>query len=228
MNERNKNDAARARERDAGRTSRRLRGLARRVVDGILQNDPVTSVLFVVGVTLLLSAQQCAISFGDLDVGTVADRDYRAPFELEVEDEEDTRLRREAAREQAPPVYRRDPSVQEDGRERLLRFFETGRSFLAEHVGAHDFLQGEGREVLRDQLALPVDSPTLDILLRVGFSAQLEADLLNAYRRVMMQKIVANPPILGKATCWKYSLTHGSWSTGSALTLRVIGAGFSV
>ncbi len=79
--------------------------------------------------TFWLLVWQQAPSIPRWTAGTVASQTVRSPFHLVVVDEEETRVQRERARQEVPPVYAWDPQVGRVLRERLTAVFQAGRSW---------------------------------------------------------------------------------------------------
>ncbi len=179
----------------------RLRRLVKAGIDWFVGNDLVTGTLFVATVTLLIYSQARPVSYGKLVPGEFAFRDYIVPFDVEVIDEENNELRRRQAGDQSPPVYNFDPSVQHDRLRKLGRFFEAGRSFLNRRPEESRTapLSPEGRELLLEELPLPVQNGTLDLFLSHRFSDDLEGALRLSYQGVLKERVAVSPPILGRA-----------------------------
>lgn len=135
------------------------------------------------------------ISFAPMiEAGAIAERDYIAPADLPVLDEEITRQRQERARQEVPPVYDFDPD-QSLG-DALEMLFAAGRRQLAARQ-AREGGEGEGEmaeltEALAQAHSLKLTSEQVELLARKEFSADLEDRLRSLAAQVSRQGVVEN------------------------------------
>lgn len=205
-----------------GRRGRRsfLRHTADRLLSGwemLLERPVPWAVLFVlVGGWVL--APEAPLFVQDVTVGSIATRDYEAPRELFILDEEATRAKQRRAREEVLPVYDFDSKVIERRQEDLERLFAEGRRFLEEEAAP-----GAGRprrapaqgadgasraplsreEAFAERLAdeppvtpLKLTPEHISVLLAEEFSPELEDRLKSLVRQVLSRGVVSNKTVL--------------------------------
>lgn len=124
-----------------------------------------------------------------VEVGAIADRDYVAPHDLLLPDEETTRARQERARESVLPVYDYDPDTGLD--ERLANFFADGRQ-LAQLAPARR--KSETVQTRLDEIVvgsgLKASAAQASLLLEQNFSADLEDRLRGVAARAARRGMV--------------------------------------
>jgi putative nucleotidyltransferase with HDIG domain len=127
-----------------------------------------------------------------LEVGAIADRDYVAPENLLVPDEETTLARQQRAREEVPPVYDLDtePGV-EPG---IATLFAAGRDMLAQggagrRSGSERWVAERARD-LAAQSGLRLSPEQAGLLFRKGLPQELEERLRGLAARVARRGVV--------------------------------------
>lgn len=113
----------------------RLRAAVDRTWRKTLELEPMWAALFLVGGTLVMAPWGFE-STPELEVGTIASRDYVAPRDLSLPDEEATEKKKERARSDVLPVYDFDPRIADAKRQALERLFEGGRGYFGFGEGA--------------------------------------------------------------------------------------------
>ncbi len=122
-----------------------------------------------------------------VEIGAIADRDYVAPADLLLPDDESTERRREKAREEVRPVWDLDPRPTTAAE--ISRLFEEGRSLLQE-TRPSGALTAEEVERLTAASHLKTTPELLHLLLRKGFSAELEERFAGLAGRVAGRGVV--------------------------------------
>lgn len=211
MNDRARAPGKRQRPRDEGRrqrpaTASRHRGpqgfarLARRTARGwnrLLE-------LPAVWVFLLLTVGAWALTPGGLlpaptiDEGQIATRDYVAPEDLLIPDEETTREKQERAREEVAPIYDYDSAAASDVEQRLARLFEQGRRLTddRESLGPEELAQElaavSGLEVTPEQaqaLSVQAFGPDLEDRVRMLSERALRRGVVEGKARLLENRI---------------------------------------
>lgn len=130
----------------------------------------------------------------DVGVGMIADRDYIAPEDLLVPDDESTQARQQRARDEVLPVYDFDPEPPTSGQ--ISTLFARGRELLEiqakEGADAPDV-----SETLLAETYLKLTPEQLAILVGQGFSPELEDRVQGVVQQVFRQGVVfAKEPLL--------------------------------
>ncbi len=134
--------------------------------------------------------------------GAIAGRDYIAPHELWVEDEESTAAKQARARAGVLPVYDFDPGVEADRDGQIAALFSRGRQLLAAAAGRRDRdealkalaaeIQADGAR--RDSLRLTAEQGAL--FAARAFSADLEDSIRGLLAQTLHRGVVADKPAL--------------------------------
>ncbi len=202
----------RSRRRGLARLSRRLGEGWRRLLE-----------LPVLWIGLLLTVGAWGLTPGGLlpvpiaREGEVATRDYVAPSDLLIPDQETTTEKQARAREEVPPVYDYDSGAASAVQDQVARLFATGHQLLQESAGASKGRRGsatrgpaagkaaetarpqgaEGEDRLADEISqleqasgLKLTRDEVSALLAQGFSQDLEERLSLLVGRVLRQGIV--------------------------------------
>ncbi len=138
-----------------------------------------------VGASLLLSAlltldllpsPGLGSSARTLQVGDISDRDYKAPTEITIVDEQATEQLRRDAVENAPVVYDFDERRLEALEARLGSAFRSAREALAEREGSEEPSDPSPQELFREALGeeVKVPDPAMAYLAEAGFSSEDE------------------------------------------------------
>jgi putative nucleotidyltransferase with HDIG domain len=139
-------------------------------------------------VTALFLTRFPSRSLSGLALGDVAPTDIVAPFDLVIEDAEETALRRTAAADAVLPVYTFDLNVFANTEESIRRLFAEGRAWSVLYPG------GGRADDLRARLVekVGVDLETADVaaLARLKFPADLEEALIGLLTKISAQGIV--------------------------------------
>lgn len=169
---------------------RRLGRRTDRIWRRLLDSAPLWILLFVL-VGLWLSTPREALFVPRVDPGSIAGRDYVAPRDLLVPDEETTLEKRQRAREEVLAVYDFDAGAVEERVRDLGRLFEAGR-----RIAAGGSAEAAVLEELADTTSLRIQAEQLRLLADRRFSADLEDRLEGALTRVLRRGVVANKPLL--------------------------------
>jgi len=140
--------------------------------------------------------------------GGVASRDYVAPRDLLIPDEETTREKQTRAREEVPPVYDFDPGAADELERRIAALFATGRQVLvsgteeakpaagrskgasaADDTGA-SLAPEEAAAVLAEGSGLRISAAEATGLRTAGFAEDLEERTRTLAGRVLRRGIV--------------------------------------
>ncbi len=155
--------------------------------------------LFVVGFLLAGSASLLPwnrVFAPSVEVGAIADRDFIAPRDLLLPDDETTLARQQKAREEVLPVYDFDPSTVIA--DRLGALFETGRALLPASAGAArprgDPATPARVESMLAGTPLKLTPGQAGLLLRTGLTPELEDRV-----RGLASQVVRRGVVLGKA-----------------------------
>jgi putative nucleotidyltransferase with HDIG domain len=153
----------------------------------VLKSPWTFAVLSVVAIALFLSYVPTR-SLGTVSAGEIAPADIVAPFDLLLQDDEATEKRREAAAAAVLPIYTLDPNVAANTEDKVRRLFALGRETLKEEGAAAK--AEELRNLILDNLAVDLDLPEIQNLIRLKFPVELEESLVNLLRRVFRNPVV--------------------------------------
>jgi putative nucleotidyltransferase with HDIG domain len=171
----------------------RVRNTLRRGADRILGADVAWSVAFVVVVMLLVGTQRCGGGYDTFSVGQPAPQDIRATYDIDVIDEALTEERVREAAAAIPDVYVHDEGRRSRLAQELKTIFEAGRRALerATEEGSEEAAAAASRE-----LADRVPDGALKVLVKAGFSRDLERELISALTQVLGGMVVGNKSLL--------------------------------
>lgn len=177
-----------------------LRLRTRRFWRDLLERRSLWITLFVLVGTWALLPQRL-LYVPSLEPGEVADRTWIADRDLQVENEEQTQNLRQQARERVLPIYDLDRSAEDERRGRLATLFAAGRQLLESLDPPPDPADPEALETLAARLVdaggvAVQGSETLALLVREGFSTQLEDRLAGVLTRVLRQGVVNDKDLL--------------------------------
>jgi len=132
--------------------------------------------------------------------GTIADHDYMASRDLLLNDEEATRAKQQRAREAVLPVYDLDPGATAERDAQIAELFGRGRSLVGRVA---DRAGGEGEAAVRELTADPLtpegvrlNQEQARLLVRKGFSPELEDRVRGALAQALRRGVVANKDLL--------------------------------
>jgi len=150
--------------------------------------------------------------------GTIANRDYMAPRDLWLMDEESTLERERRAREEVLPVYELDSAMIGEAQDEIGRLFREGRRFLEAERGASATGQPRSSGTPRSPSGSAVPSqaerfaqrlqteppptplrvtlPQIEVLLQARFSPELQDRLEGLVRQVLSRGVVSNKTVL--------------------------------
>jgi len=109
--------------------------------------------------------------------------------DLTFEDKETTENRRLDAEAAVLPVYSFDPNVSMSAEERIRQFFALGRDWAKKGPVSASIVNGLQNDAA-EKLGLELVDQDLEILLRNGFSADLEETLVTLTSRVLESGII--------------------------------------
>ena len=121
--------------------------------------------------------------------GDIATSDIISPVDLTFEDKETTENRRRDAEAAVLPVYTFDPNVSLGAEERIRQFFALGRDWGKKGPVSASIVNGLQKDA-SEKLDLDIAYGDLEILLRNGFSADLEETLVTLTSRVLEKGII--------------------------------------
>ncbi|MDX1632434.1 MAG: HDIG domain-containing protein, partial [Thermoanaerobaculia bacterium] len=188
----------------------------------LLAYDPFWILLFLGTVTWVLSPSQGRWEAAALDPGTIAPRDFVAPRDALIPDEEATKDRRTRAEEEVLPVYDLDPAAADRVEEEISKLFRRGRELLTteapEETGDRSprEVEGESQETteqdaegppdeltlaeltgeLQEGVRLTLDPEQTRILREREFSETLENRLEAVVDRILERGVVAGKTVL--------------------------------
>lgn len=171
---------------------RRLRRRIRRAWWRLLERP-------VVWVVLLLSVGVWGLTPGGLlpvpaaQEGEVATRDYVAPSDLLIPDEDTTAEKEVRAREDVPPVYDFDPGASSEAARKIALLFSEGRRRTAEVAGAAPSApapRGALTEALAEASGLRLTVEQVSALATTGFPSELEERAILLASRILRRGIV--------------------------------------
>ncbi len=147
-------------------------------------------------------------SLPPLELGEIAPADVTAPFDLIIEDLEETEGRREEAAGAVLPVYFYDANVFANTEDKIRRMFEAGREWAARHPANHR--TDELKSSLLETLSVDIETSDLASLVRLRFPSELEETLVLLSGKIFSQGVILS----------KNLFIHGEAERG--LTLRDI------
>jgi putative nucleotidyltransferase with HDIG domain len=145
-------------------------------------------------------------SLPPVELGDIAPADIVAPFDLTIEDLEETERRKAAAEEAVLPVYFYDANVFANTEDKIRRMFEAGREWAARNPS--NLRADEFKSSLLETLSVDIELADLTSLLRLKFPTELEETLVLLSGKIFSQGIVLS----------KNLFIHGEPDRG--LTLR--------
>ena len=133
----------------------------------------------------------------DVEVGAIATREYTAPRDLLVPDEEATEERRTLARGAVLQVYDRDQSIADDVDAALHQLFVDGRDLLDLQRSETGLATEDGEEIelpelIRASTKLTLTRAQTDLLISLGFDSGIEEALRDVVARVYRQGVVSD------------------------------------
>lgn len=134
-----------------------------------------------------------------VEAGAIATRDYVAPRDLLLPDEETTREKQERARQEMLPVYDLDLELARDRGRQLEALFARGTRLLSRAGQGED-----GRRQAIEELLSTAGAPAglelvpeqLEVLARHGFPQVLEERLAGLFSRALRRGVVGNKALL--------------------------------
>ncbi len=194
--------AGRSRRRGWARIRRQFRNGWRRLLE-----------LPALWVALLLTVGAWGLTSGSLlpvpaaRQGEVANRDYVAPADLLIPDQETTTEKQSRAREEVPPVYDFDSGAAASVQDQVTKLFDAGRQLLQQSADAAKGRKGTGRtpskaaangeERISDEVSRLAQASSLNLtrdevvaLSAQGFTQDLQERLGLLIGRVLRQGIV--------------------------------------
>ena len=123
-----------------------------------------------------------------LALGDVAPTDIVAPFDLVIEDAEETARKRAEAADAILPVYTFDLNVFANTEESVRRLFAEGRAWVVLYPGGAR--PDELRARLVDKVGVDLETPDVASLARLKFPADLEETLIGLLTKISAQGIV--------------------------------------
>jgi hypothetical protein len=175
---------------------RRSASSMQNAVERVLGKNVLWAAVFVALLTPILSQQECGLATPAYKVGEVATGNIKAPYDIEVLDEAATRDRRETERAEVAPVYDLVVGLPSEQRSKISGLFEKGREAVRRSPPA-----SRGRAAARADAetiarltaavgqALP-EEPLL-LLIKWGFSQELEDSCVRTYSAIMQGRVVA-------------------------------------
>jgi hypothetical protein len=150
--------------------------------------SPFFAMFFFVLAVALLLAYVPSRALKVLEPGEIADTDIVAPADLTLDDQETTEKRRLEAEQSVLPVYIQDPNVFLNIENAVRLFFSTGRDELEkpEKERSPGGLQSE----IQNKTGLEIPRRDIELLLRLGFPAEIEDSLVNLLGKVLSRGII--------------------------------------
>jgi len=150
--------------------------------------SPFFAMFFFVFAVALLLAYVPSRALKVLEPGEIADTDIVAPADLTLDDQETTEKRRLEAAQAVLPVYFQDPNVFLNIENALRLFFSIGREELEkpENERSPGGLQSE----IQNKTGLEIPRRDIELLLRLGFPAEIEDSLVNLLGKVLSRGII--------------------------------------
>jgi len=165
-------------------------------------------IVFLLVVLLLFTAHFHVQPPPDWREGTVATKEVRAPFDLEVRDEIATGARRDEAKARVIPVFDWDTGMNDSLQERLYQVSQKARGILQERedvrvnpsASAEEKRKAEQkcREELQALLGPDLTRFALHQFEREGLSPQIEETMRAIFKKVASKKIVSDEENLGR------------------------------
>jgi len=170
---------------------RRLAATLQDTCERILGRHVPWAAVVVVLLTPIMSLQECGLPSPSYEVGEVAQATIKAPYDLEIVDERATLQRREAERENVPPVYDFVVNLAAQQRAKMVQLFDDGRRAMAGLPPAGDTAQRrEATAALAKELERQVGSEPARLLVARAFSTGLEEAVLAIHSDIMQGRIV--------------------------------------
>jgi putative nucleotidyltransferase with HDIG domain len=122
--------------------------------------------------------------------GEIATSDIIVPETLTIEDEQATEKMRQEAVDRIIPVYSLDPNIAFNTEEKIREFFNSGREMLSQpstSQGLKDFIASTS-----EKYNLEISSNSLNVLIKVNFSADLEESLISLINNVSNRGVLLN------------------------------------
>jgi len=145
-------------------------------------------------------------SLTPVKLGEIAPSDIAAPFDLTIEDLEETERRKEGAAATVLAVYFYDANVFANNEDKIRRMFEAGREWTARHPSNHR--TDELKASLLDTLSVDIELQDLASLVRLKFPSEIEETLVLLSGKIFSQGVILS----------KNLFIHGEAERG--LTLR--------
>jgi putative nucleotidyltransferase with HDIG domain len=136
-----------------------------------------------------------------IQVGEIATKDLVSPIELTVEDAQATEKRKSQAEEAIPPVYFYNQKIISSTQEKIKEFFETGQTLISSNPSI------SAREIeknISENLGIDLDENTLNSLIKLRFSTELQQLLSDVLTPILSQEIILSRSLL----------THGEMEKG--------------
>lgn len=161
----------------------RERPLVRRIVQGPWLVLGLTAAVIALFLTSLPSRRLSTLTLGE-----VAGADVAAPFDLIIEDDEATELRREEAAESVLPVYTYDANVFANTEDKIRAIFAAGRDWTAKVPAANR--SEELRTLLLEKYGVDLEPADVTTLVRMKFPAELEETLVSLAAKTFRPGII--------------------------------------
>ncbi|MFO7734328.1 MAG: HDIG domain-containing protein [Candidatus Aminicenantes bacterium] len=145
-------------------------------------------------------------SLTPVELGEIAPSDIVAPFDLTIEDLEETERRKEGAAGAVLAVYFYDANVFANTEDKIRRMFEAGREWIARHPSNQR--TDELKASLLDTLSVDIELQDLASLVRLRFPSEIEETLVLLSGKIFSQGVILS----------KNLFIHGEAERG--LTLR--------
>jgi cyclic-di-AMP phosphodiesterase PgpH len=159
-------------------------------------------IAFIVVILFLFTAHFHVQPPPDWQIGSVATKEVRAPFDLQVQDEIATSAKRKEAKEKVPPVYDWDTEMGNRLQERLSRMSQKARGILQERDDAasnpalskeeKNKMDRKCRSDLEELMGPDLTRYALHQFEREGFSPALEETLRAILKKAGSRKIVSD------------------------------------
>ncbi|MFQ5697741.1 MAG: HD family phosphohydrolase [Myxococcota bacterium] len=159
----------------------------------------VASSLLVAGLLTLDVFPRGPVGFGGRapQVGQIAERSYKAPADVSIQDVAATEELRRNALSQAPAVYDFDERRAAAVAARVHAAFSAGREAVAQEIAAEEGAEPKGLAAFRDALALEGETNlpenALEAIARRHFDPRDEADLVALVAPVLSRMISSEP-----------------------------------
>ena len=170
-----------------------------------LLKDPWPLLLLTTVVVALFLTRLPSETVKALAPGEVAPADVVAPFDLTVEDGEETARKRAEAEAAVLPVYTYDANVFANTEDKIRALFAEGRAWTARFPENHQ--SGALRALLVDKHGLDLEISDVQTLVRLKFPAELEETLISLAAKIFGRGIIVS----------KNLFIHGEAERGLAL-----------